>query len=438
MRPAAADVDDATEVGSYFVTNYPPYSQWRPEDVPEIDAAFAEEPDRTVPLGWYIHLPYCRKRCRFCYFRVYTHPTAAAIERYLSALIREAELLSRQPALAERPAGFVYYGGGTPSYLSVTQLRRLHESLAATGAWGAAEEISFECEPGTLSQAKVAALKDLGVTRISLGIENFDDTILAENGRAHDSADVYRAYEWIRAAGFAKVNVDLIAGMLGETDENWRKCIAEVRRLDADSVTIYQLELPFNTLISQELRAGGGETPLATWGTKRRWLNAAIDELLAAGYQLATANELVKRPESGGAYREHLFHGSDILGLGVSAFGHLQGVHYQNWDGVDAYQQAVESGRLPIHRALRPTAHQRLIREFVLTLKTGRVSPEFFRQKHGVDVLAEFAAPLSQHAAEGYLTVSPAGIELTRRGLLQVDRLLAAYFEPQHRGIRYT
>src|SRR5262249_4051335 len=130
-----------------------------------------------TPLGLYLHIPFCRKRCHFCYFRVYTDKNAQEVARYLDILAREWELYVRQPAIAGRPLAFAYFGGGTPSFLSTQQLESLVKRLTATASWRAAEEITFECEPGTLSESKLAAIRKMGVTRLSLGIENFDDRI---------------------------------------------------------------------------------------------------------------------------------------------------------------------------------------------------------------------------------------------------------------------
>ena len=125
-----------------------------------------------------------------------------------------------------RPFRFVYFGGGTPSFLSGKQLTSLVDRLRANINWDQAEEVTFECEPGTLSRAEGRRRCDeLGVTRLSLGVENFDDEILEENGRAHLSAEIYKAWDWIRAAGFPNVNIDLIAGMVGETWDNWRDSV---------------------------------------------------------------------------------------------------------------------------------------------------------------------------------------------------------------------
>src|SRR5205085_11897393 len=131
-------------------------------------------------------------------------------------------LYAQVPALAGRSLDFVYFGGGTPSFLSTKQLELLVDRMTAIAPWDTAREITFECEPGTLTEAKLAAIRRLGVTRLSLGVENFDDHILEINGRAHRSAEIERAYRYARSLEFPQINIDLIAGMLGETPENWR------------------------------------------------------------------------------------------------------------------------------------------------------------------------------------------------------------------------
>ncbi|HEY3968042.1 MAG TPA: coproporphyrinogen-III oxidase family protein [Planctomycetaceae bacterium] len=431
---------ESTEVGSYFVANYPPFSQWTGEHLPEFLAVLdAPPPDPEHPLGLYLHIPFCRKRCKFCYFRVYTDQNAKAIERYVQALAREVELLSHRPAVAGRKLKFVYFGGGTPSYLSARQLQSLRDRLHASVSWDDAEEVTFECEPGTLSLEKVQTLQAIGITRVSLGVENFNDQILEGNGRAHLSPEIMRAYDWIRQVGFPQVNVDLIAGMVGETDENWTNCIERVRQMDPDNITIYQMELPHNTLIAREMKQLGVTSPVASWATKRRWVNEAFDTLAGAGYHVSSAQELVKNPQHDRfVYRDSVWRGADLLATGVASFGHLAGVHDQNVDQLEDYLTMLEAGELPLGRALTPTPHQLLIREMVLQLKEGQISAVPFRQKFGVNILEEFREPLARQQAAGYLVVDGDAIRLTRKGLLQVDTLLSEYFEPEHRSVRYT
>jgi len=434
---------EQTEVGSYFVANYPPFSVWNAEAIgKEARPALASPPVTGVPLGLYLHIPFCRKRCHFCYFRVYTDRNAREVESYLDRLGREWELYAPLESVAGRPIDFVYFGGGTPSFLSTPQLTRLVDRLTAATPWTGAEEITFECEPGTLTEAKLGAIRQMGVTRLSLGVENFDDRILELNGRAHRSPEIGRSYSFARSLGFPQINIDLIAGMLGETDANWRTCIDRTLALDPDSVTIYQMELPYNTTISSDILKGTGQfsEPVANWATKRRWVDEAFQALERAGYHVGSAYTAVKNPQTTKfVYRDRLWEGADLIGLGVASFGHVNGVHMQNLDTWEKYSAAIDRDDIPLGRAYRPTAEERLIREFVLQLKRGALKPGYFTAKYGVNVLQRFRGGLDSLGSSGYLAQADGNaIALTRDGLLRVDVLLPRFFLPQHAGIRYT
>ncbi len=428
-----------TEVGSYFISNYPPYSQWKSEALDVVRSVMSQPPNQ-VPLGLYLHIPFCRKRCKFCYFKVFTDVNAADIERYVSALSREIELVRHLRVMGDRPFRFVYFGGGTPSYLSAKQLTSLVDRLRANINWDKAEEVTFECEPGTLQERKVHTLKDLGVTRLSLGIENFTDEILSENGRAHLSKEVYRAWDWIVAAEFPNVNIDLISGMVGETWENWKYNIRQALELSPDSVTIYQMELPFNTVYSKDILGNKIETPVADWPTKRDWLNYAYDEFLAAGYHISSAYTVVKDPSKVNfSYRDNLWQGSDLLATGIASFGHISGVHYQNKAAMDEYElDLLDKGELPLGRAMKPTRHQLLIREMILLLKRGYLDRSYFLAKFDTDIVEHWRDAWLEHTRDGYVTINDDRIELTREGLLRADGLLPVFFEPEHQGVRYT
>jgi oxygen-independent coproporphyrinogen-3 oxidase len=435
---------EQTEVGSYFVANYPPFSVWTPEAVGnDARVALATAPaSADTPLGLYLHIPFCRKRCHFCYFRVYTDKNAKEVEQYLDLLGREWELYAGTPALAGRPFNFIYFGGGTPSFLSTRQLQSLVQRVTASRSWDSAEEITFECEPGTITRPKLAAIRDLGVTRLSLGVENFDDRILELNGRAHRSPEIGRVYREAREIGFPQINLDLIAGMLGETDANWKDCVARTLALEPDSVTIYQMELPYNTTISKDLLQHKGQftDPVEGWATKRRWVGEAFEAFERAGYTVGSAYTVVKNPATTRfLYRDRLWQGADMVGLGVASFGHINGVHVQNVDTWEKYSDAIGRGEIPLGRAYRPTAEERLIREFVLQLKRGSVRPAYFKEKYGVDVLRRFREQLASLEAEGYLeAATDERVAITRDGLMRVDVLLRRFFLPQHSGIRYT
>lgn len=434
--------EEKTEAGNYFVSNYPPFSFWQPEQVAAVREVLERPAPADVPLGVYFHIPFCRKRCHFCYFKVYTDKNAREIRAYIDAGMREMAAFASKPYLQGRKARFVYFGGGTPSYLSVPQLRELTGRMKELIPWDEAEEIAFEAEPGTLSETKLEGIRETGVTRLSLGVENFDDHILESNGRAHRSGEIERAFRFARTLGFEHINIDLIAGMMNETEDNWQRCIEKAIALAPDAVTIYQMEVPYNTTIYQRMKAEGRVTaPVADWPTKRRWVSKAFDAFEAAGYTITSATTVVRDPRRiKFVYRDRLWEGADLLSCGVASFGHLSGVHYQNQAEVGPYMEAVDTGGMPIFRAYATTAEERFIREFVLKLKLGRFRPSYYRDKFGEDVMTRFAPLFDRLIAEGYMEPpEPDLVSLTREGLLQADRLCHEFFLPQHRQYaRYT
>ncbi|MCA9249382.1 MAG: coproporphyrinogen III oxidase, partial [Planctomycetales bacterium] len=199
------------------------------------------------------------------------------------------------------------------------------------------------------------------------------------------------------------------------------------------------MELPFNTVYSQDILGNKIETPVADWPLKREWVNYAFDELAAAGYGTSSAYTMVKDPSKVNfSYRDNLFSGSDLIATGVASFGHISGVHYQNnaeWAG---YLGAIESGELPLMRGLKATPHQLLVREVILLLKRGYLDGDYFHHKLSVDILEEWSDVWRQYAEDGLLTVAAGDVRLTRKGLLEVDGMLPAFFEGAHQGVRYT
>ncbi|MFO0798191.1 MAG: coproporphyrinogen-III oxidase family protein [Gemmataceae bacterium] len=433
---------EKTGLGNYFIANYPPFSFWKPAHLPAARDVLHAPPTPGTPLGLYLHIPFCRKRCKFCYFRVYTDKNAKDIETYLGALTKEVELLAATPVVGGRPLDYVYFGGGTPSYLSAAQLDGLMTRLKQILPWDQAREVTFECEPGTLQRHKLETLRAQGVTRLSLGVENFKAEILQYNGRAHLEEEIDRAYGWAREIGFPQINIDLIAGMVGEDLDNWKRCVERTIGLGPDCVTIYQMELPYNTVFSKELTVIGNDEPslgVADWPTKRDWVKYAFAELEKAGYTVSSATTVVKdAAKTKFVYREALWRGADMFGAGVASFGHVNGVHLQNLDTWEAYTEALARGELPLGRAFPTTERDRLVREVVLLLKTGRLDVGYFRDKYGVDIRETFRAAFAKLQADGWLTVGAESIDCTRDGLIQIDRHLPAFFDPQYVNARYT
>ncbi len=431
---------DKTKVGNYFVSNYPPFSFWNEQDIPCVESMLNSPSPGDSPLGVYYHVPFCRKRCHFCYFRVYTDKNSKDVRRYLASTMKEFQKYADAPYLKDRKPKFIYFGGGTPSFLSSVQLVELTDQMKAIMPWDEAEEVTFECEPGTLTEKKLSVLKDLGVTRLSLGVENFNDHILETNGRAHRSGKVFQAYELARELEFENINIDLIAGMLEETDENWSNCIDRTIELSPDCVTIYQMEIPFNTTIFKNMQADKKlVAPVADWPTKRRWVTEAFERLENAGYSITSTCTAVKNPEETKfIYRDRLWSGADMVALGVASFGHLGGIHYQNLTHIEQYCDAMEEDLSIIRRALLTTEEERFIRELILQWKLGKVSMSYFKEKFGINLKDRYSELIDRWIEAGDLFVQVDELVLSRDALLRIDSKLHELFLPHHQDSRYV
>ncbi len=436
-EPAAIPADPL--YGSYFVAAYPPFSRWQPDQTPAVHRHLESAPRiPESPFGLYVHIPFCEHRCDFCYFLSYAD-RGERIDSYVDALIAELALYRETRQLASRNLGFIYFGGGTPSLLSETRLDRLLDGLRRSFSFDSATEVTFECAPRSVTQNKAKLLREAGVTRLSLGVQQLDDEILERNGRVHRVADVERAYDIVSSVGFEVVNLDLIVGLVGETDLSFFRSLDRALSLDAESVTVYQLEIPHNTPLYRQMKdasedgdgddAAAAHPELPDWDLKRARLAEAFRVLTERGYHPITAYAAVKDPEKHRfAYMAEQYRGADLIGIGASSFSYLDGVHYQNLPDLNGYLDRMASGELPLHRARELDATEQLTREFVLQLKLGEVDIDRLRRKYGQDPTELFDAPLRDARRAGFLIADRHRVTLTERGRLRVDRMIPEFY----------
>lgn len=427
--------------GSYFVATYPPFSAWdeRGAQIFVETLGRRREPGAVPPaLGAYIHIPFCVKRCEFCYYLSYDD-RPEQLDAYIEALLAEARILAAEPGVADRGLTFAYIGGGTPSALSERRIDHLLRGLREALPWERAREVTFECAPRTVTPDKLRVLREHGVTRVSMGVQAMDDEVLRRNGRIHRVADIERAWEAVAAAGFPVVNLDLIVGLVGQSAESFFESLDRVIEMDPESITVYQLEIPLNTPLYKAMQEGTLDGSPAEWSTKRSRLATAFKRLESAGYHVRSAYTAVKDPRRHGfVYQDAQYTGADLLGLGASAFSCFGGVQHQNRAALPRYLAALEAGGLPLWRGHEMSAEERAIREMVLQWKLGRVDRRGFRRRHGVDPAEHFSEALRPLCAAGLARIEPDAIVLTLEGLVQADRVLPSFYLPHHRGIRYS
>ncbi|AFY59935.1 radical SAM family heme chaperone HemW [Synechococcus sp. PCC 6312] len=236
------------------------------------------------PRAAYIHIPFCRRRCFYCDFPISVigekayGDTAQAIHQYVAALIREIELT---PGLG-LPLNTIFFGGGTPSLLSPGQVTQILTQLDKKMGIDPASEISLEVDPGTFTKSQIQGYRECGVTRLSLGVQAFQDDLLKACGRFHRVKDIQQAVGIIQEIGFENWSLDLISGLPGQTLRDWENSLTAVIKLQPTHVSAYDLVLEPTTVFGKKFHPG--QTPLPDDDTTAEMYLLADQILTSAGY----------------------------------------------------------------------------------------------------------------------------------------------------------
>ena len=230
------------------------------------------------PVSVYLHLPWCVRKCPYCDFNSHTAGDLSQREAYLDALLQD--LTSEAERVAGRSVATVFIGGGTPSLFSPAEIGRLLDGLAAALPLEDSAEVTMEANPGTVERGSMAGYRTAGVNRISLGAQSFDDATLRRLGRIHSADDIRAASQEIRAAGFERMNLDVMYALPGQSLEAAIEDVKAALALDPGHLSHYQLTLEPNTVFSARPPAGLPDAELA-WDMQE----ACHAELSKAGYR---------------------------------------------------------------------------------------------------------------------------------------------------------
>lgn len=368
--------------------------------------------------GLYIHVPFCEKRCLYCDF--YSNTDSRYKSAYLEALIREMEM--RKDYLQDEPLETIYFGGGTPSQLSVAELERIFEAIYRNFRTTEEMEITLEANPDDMTPRYVAALQALPINRISMGVQSFDETDLKFLNRRHDKAEAIRAVELCRQYHIYNISIDLIYGLPNQTVEKWEKNLTEALRLDIPHISAYHIIYEEGTPLYRLLESGkispvDEETSLALFST-------LIDRLSDAGFEHYEISNFA-RPGFYSRHNSSYWQGKKYLGLGPSAHSYDGTEREWNISSLSAWRKGILEGNPAIEK--EPLDLNTRYNDYIIThLRTqwgidlGEMSALFGPEK--LNYCLQMAKP---HEELGLLLQKDNKIVLTRKGIFVSDGIMS-------------
>ncbi len=389
----------------------------------------ADVGDGRDPLGLYVHVPFCAHKCFYCDFVAYIYNPRRA-GAYLEALAREAALLAGLPGVAGRRAASLFLGGGTPSALSVAEIGELVASVTAGLLLDEAAEVTLEANPETLDADKLTRCRALGVNRLSLGLQAWDDGLLRRLGRAHTVGDFLEAFRRARAAGFDNLGVDLIFGLPGQTLAGWRETLERVAALGPEHVSAYSLQVEEGTAFRRWVREDRFEksgTPLPDDDAQAEMYSLAREALAAAGYEHYEISNFA-RPGYRSHHNQIYWRNGEYLGLGPGAHSRLGRRRWANTRRLDDYRERLAAGRLPVEEEETLSEAREMSDTVILGLRLLEgVDLGAFARRFGRPLLDVYGPQVDGLRAGGWLEVAGGRLRLTERALPVANEVFARF-----------
>jgi oxygen-independent coproporphyrinogen-3 oxidase len=373
----------------------------------------------------YAHFPFCARKCPYCDFNSHAGREAET-EAYVAALLREAEALG-----AGTNPRTLFVGGGTPTHAPPAVLARYLGGLRALLGDARLEEFTVEANPGSLTEAKVAALVDAGVDRVSLGAQSFDDRHLATLGRIHGADDTVRGVEALRAGGVRRLSVDLILAIPGQTLDEQARDADRAVALDPEHVSAYVLTFEEGTAFTRWMREGRLPAPDDDRDLAHQHL--ACERFAAAGYR---RYEVSNHARPGAECRHNLGYWRDAewLALGAGAHGHVGRRRWKNVSDPALYARRVAEGGSAVDWVEAATPEVALFEAMMMGLRLVEgVDLEDLAVRTGIDARERFAAEIARHERDGLLRVEGPRLAPTARGL-DLASFVARSFLPDEAG----
>lgn len=379
----------------------------------------------------YLHIPYCIQKCSYCDFC--SVPKDGTAERYAFALCREIEL--QRERYAAREIDTVFFGGGTPTILPASELCRVLETLDRCFPLAKDAEVSIECNPRTASAQDLKTLHSAGFNRLSIGLQSADDPLLARIGRVHTFQDFENTFRWARQAGFENINVDVMHGLPGQTQDSYLTTLEHVGAFGAEHLSCYALILEEGTPLYGAVRSGKERLPDEDAVADME--DAGFDWLRANGYERYEVSNFAK---PGKQCRHNLTYWKNepYLGFGVAAHSSVptdrKWYRFSNTESIASYLRSVERGKIPETERILINTFEQMFETIMLGLRlTEGISMEKFSRRFGCSLRETYPEAIEFAERCGWWnTEDPERLRLNQSGMDHLDAVLRAFRERKY------
>lgn len=358
--------------------------------------------------GLYIHIPFCKKKCLYCDFNSYEHRENDA-EAYVKALIKEIEMYGREKEIVYKT---VFIGGGTPTFINYSLIGSIMEAVSSRIAHNA--EISMECNPGTVTPESLSYYKSIGINRLSIGLQAWQDSLLKKIGRIHSLPEFLHTFKSARKAGFDNINVDLMFALPDQTMDMWMETLKNICSLGVEHISCYSLKLEEGTRMHDMYRSK--IITLPDEDTDREMYSCAIDILKKFGYE---QYEISNFSKPGFQCRHNIiyWHNEEYIGVGAGSHSKVGNRRFWNEGDIGKYIHIIEEGNFPVEGEELISKEEEMWETLFLALRLNEgLNIKAFEGKYNIDFSMKYGDRISKLQSMGLIYIEDDRLKLTGKG----------------------
>jgi len=359
-------------------------------------------------VGLYIHIPFCRKKCLYCDFNSYECREQDA-DSYIRALIREIGMYREKYNLKYRT---VFIGGGTPTVINYALIGSIMSEIRSELADDA--EVSIECNPGTVTAESLKYYRSIGINRLSIGLQAWQDTLLNKIGRIHSVDEFLETYENARKAGFENINADLMFALPGQTMDMWRETVSNICSLGVEHISCYSLKLEEGTRLYDMKEKG--LIVLPDEDLDREMYHYAVSVFEENGYAQYEISNFAK-PGFRCLHNLIYWKNEEYIGVGAGSHSKLDGTRFWNEAGIDGYVGLIERGSFPVAGGESVSEEEDMWETIILALRLNEgLDLDAFESKYNVDFTSKYGKAIGKMKNTGLVSLEGKRLKLTARG----------------------